>query len=299
MIKIREILRFLDENREGFSFKGSEEDEIIGFSSLPCYCKDTVTWCKKAESISQLGKSDDLYRLIIGPYGINDSGKCLNIIAVENPKKVFFMILENFFNHDTELTDIGKGTYISENVKIGKGVKIGYNCVIDGKVEIGDNTVIYNNVNIINKVDIGKNCVIHSGVNIGHDDYSYTEDEEHNKFMIKHYGGVKIEDDVFIGANSVINRGTIDITTIGRGSKIDAFCHVSHNVIMGEKNALISGTRLYGSVKTGENAYIASAMVKNQLEIGENAVVGMGSVVLNDVADDAVVAGVPAKVIKK
>ena len=68
---------------------------------------------------------------------------------------------------------------------------------------------------------------------------------------------------------------------------------------MGEKNALISGTRLYGSVKTGENVYIASAIVKNQLEIGENAVVGMGSVVLNNVDGDEVVAGVPAKVIKK
>lgn len=299
MIKIREILRFLDESKEMFCFKGNEEDEISGFSSLPCYCSDTVTWCKKPESINQLGKSDDLYKLIVGPEGIGDTERCLNLITVENPKKIFFMIVEKFFNHDTELPEIGKGTYISKDVKIGDSVRIGYNCVIDGKVEIGDNTVIYNNVNIINKVKIGKNCVIHSGVNIGHDDYSYTEDEEHNKFMIKHYGGVMIEDDVFVGANSVINRGTIDDTTIGRGSKIDAFCHVSHNVIMGEKNALISGTRLYGSVRTGENVYIASAIVKNQLNVGKNAVIGMGSVVLNDVADDEVVAGVPAKVIKK
>ena len=152
---------------------------------------------------------------------------------------------------------------------------------------------------MINKVKVGSNCIIHSGTVIGHDDFSYTEDQYHNKTMIKHYGGVDIGKNVFIGANSVINRGTIDDTVINEGCKIDAFCHISHNVRLGEKSSLISGTRLYGSVKTGGNVYIASAIVKNQLTIEENAVIGMGSVVLTDTDKNAVVAGIPAKPLRK
>ena len=185
-------------------------------------------------------------------------------------------------------------SYLKQS-KVGKNVKIGHNCVLDGDIELGDNTIIYNNVSIINKVIIGKDCVIQSGALIGQDDFSYTENEDHKKNMIKHYGGVQIEDDVLIGPGTIINRGTIDNTIISKGCKIDARCVVSHNVVLGENIVLIAGSILYGSVKTGMNAYVASAMVRNQLRIGDNAVIGMGSVVVKDVDADVTVTGVPAK----
>ena len=270
-------------------------DVVDGFSSLSRYRVGTLTWCKELKNLP-----DDLsekYRLIVIPSyynGISD-----NYIITDCGKKAFFSLIEAFFSNEIELPDIGSGTYISDCVKIGKNVKIGHNCVLDGDIELGDNTIIYNNVSIINKVIIGKGCIVQSGALIGQDDFSYTENEGHRKKMIKHYGGVQIEDDVLIGPGTIINRGTIDNTVIGRGCKIDARCIISHNVILGEDSALIAGTILYGSVKTGANAYMATALVRNQLHIGDNAVIGMGSVVVKDVDANVTVAGVPAKKLEK
>lgn len=292
-VNIEEIKDYLVKNDIDFKYFGNEELIVEGFSSLNNYKGDTITWCKSPTAVP----SDvEKYSLVI--IGENCKGIFGNSLCVENPKKVFFLIVDFFFGNEEEIPVIGNGTYISPNVKIGKNVKIGHNCTLAGNVIIGDNTMIYNNVNIINKVIIGNNCVIHSGTNIGHDDFSYTEDDSFNKSMVKHYGGVKIGDNVFIASNCIINRGTIDDTEICDGVKIDAQCHISHNVHIGKNSALVSGSRLYGSVKTGENVYIASAIIKNQLVIGDNAVVGMGSVVLSNVDDNAVVVGSPAKRIR-
>lgn len=291
MIKLQDIIDFLKKEKVKFEFIGDFNDTIIGFSSLGNYKPGTITWCKTDDDFDEKIKSG--YKLLVSSKhkeGISD-----NCIVTVNPKAVFFPIIENFFQTENELPDVGHGTYISSNVKIGKNVRIGYNCVIDGDISIGDNTVIYNNVTIINNVDIGENCVIHSGTVIGHDDYSYIEDEEHRKRMIKHYGGVDIGNDVLIGPLCVINRGTIDNTVIEEGCKIDAQCLVSHNARLGKHSALVGGAKIYGSVETGENFYIASAMIKNQLKAGKNVVVGMGSVVLKDIDDDTTVIGIPAK----
>ena len=298
MVKIRDILDLLRADGE-ISFRGKEDAEITGFSSVTNYQAGTVTWCKTAETAGRMAAGTMRFKLVIMPPSPQLPDNFENIIITEKPKKIFFDIVEQFFAENRQLPDVGQGTYISVEAVIGKNVKIGYNCVMDGKITIEDDTVIYNNVTMINKVHVGKRCVIHSGTVIGHDDFAYVEDECHNKKMIKHYGGVDIGDDVFIGANCAINRGTIDDTVIGEGTKIDGFCHISHNVCLGRKNALVSGTRIYGSVRTGENAYIASSIIKNQLHIGDNAVVGMGSVVIRDVNEDDVVAGVPAKSIKE
>lgn len=295
MIRIKDICTYLDKINLTFFFYGNEDDAIKGFSSLVNYKDGTVTWCKNKNYLPLSMKDYSL--VIVGRE--DDSGEIFeNRIEVDNPKKAFFSIVEHFFDDHEELPEIGTGTYISPDVKIGKNVKIGHNCTLSGKITIGDNTVIYNNVNIINKVVIGRNSIIHSGTNIGHDDFAYTEDESFNKSMIKHYGGVNIGDNVLISSGCIINRGTIDDTVICDGVKIDAQCHISHNVIIGKNSALVSGSKLYGSVHTGENVYIASAIIKNQLKLGNNAVIGMGSVVLNDVEDNAVVVGIPAKRIR-
>lgn len=294
MIKIKDILTFLQNKNIEFVFRGNSDDEINGFSSLYNYKEGTITWCKDIAFLTK-AYEEIPYKLLVINSSNKDYGICDNCIDTPTPKKAFFSILEAFFKSMDELPDIGQGTYVSKKVKLGKNVKIGYNCVLDGDITIEDGTVVYNNVVIINKAKIGKRCIIHSGVTIGHDCYAYTEDCEHNKTMLKHYGGVEIGDDVFIGVNCIIARGTIDDTVIGSGSKLDAQCHISHNVVLGQKSALISGTKLYGSVKTGENAYIVSAMVKNQVEVGNNVTAGMGSVVLQNLEDNMTVVGIPAK----
>ena len=117
--------------------------------------------------------------------------------------------------------------------------------------------------------------------------------------MIKHYGGVKIGNNVHIGSQTHVARGTIDDTVIEDGTKIDTLTHIAHNCRIGKNSAIIAGSLLYGSVELGENSYIASGIVRNQIKVGNNSFVGIGSVVLKDVENDITVIGIPAKPIIK
>lgn len=293
MVSLNEIIKYLEEHGIAYKYYGDNNCSVEGFSSLNKYKENTITWCKNSKYIPN---EDKTYKLVICSKDLKEYFN--NCICVGDSKNVFFSIVDYFWGEDVQSSSIGEGTYISENVSVGKNVIIGHNCVLDGDIIIGDNSRIFNNVVMVNKICIGEKCIIHSGTVLGHDDFSYTEDTNHNKKMIKHYGGVDIGANVFIGSNCVINRGTIDDTIVKDGAKIDAFCHISHNCVVGKNCSLISGTRLYGSTTVNDNAYIASAIVKNQLSIGDNSIVGMGSVVLDDVEDNIVVAGIPAKRIK-
>lgn len=121
-------------------------------------------------------------------------------------------------------------TAVIESKYIGKNVSIGHHCYIGPGVRIGEGVVIENNVSIKNNVAIGGNCLIHLSVCIGTDGFGFYMDEKWQPHKVDHYGGVTIGCDVEIGANTCIDRGTLDNTIIGNRVKIDNLCHISHNV---------------------------------------------------------------------
>ena len=295
-IKISDILAFLDESNIEFSFTGEKDTVISGFSSLRKYKAGSFTWVKKQENIPDDMNLEDI-TLVITSYGIE--GKFRNIIRTNDSKHAFFSTIEHFFDVKKEYPPIGDYTYIGPNVKLGENVRIGHNCTLDGDIIIGNNTIIWNNVSIINRVVIGENTEIQSGAVIGHDGFGYTEDENHIKTMVKHYGGVVIGDDVLISSNVCVVRGTIDDTVIENGSKIDNLSHVAHNCYLGENSALAFPCFLGGSSRIEKNGYIAGAIIRNQCTVHENGFVGMGAVVTKDVPADTVVIGNPAKEYKK
>ena len=109
----------------------------------------------------------------------------------------------------------------------------------------------------------------------------------------------KIGKNVEIGANTCIDRGTIDDTIIGNNVKIDNLCHIAHNVRLEDNVLVIALSLLGGSCIIKKDAYIAPcAAVMNQITIGENSLIGMGAVVTKNVEPNKVVAGVPAKVLR-
>lgn len=298
MMKIEEILRFLDERQIEYSFQGDENVEVEGYSSLKNYKKNTFTWAKN-EKAYEFGFQGKL--LVIAQEGLTVDAE--NVIYTRESKLAFFSLIEYVATQasgDSESGEsVGTGTVIGPDVKLGKNVRIGANCVLQGKITVGDNTRIWNNVTILNHVSIGEDCEIQSGCVIGHDGFAWNENEAHEKTMIKHFGGIEIEDKVYIGPNCVIDRGEIDNTLIRTGAKIDANCFLAHNVVVGRNVILITGSKLYGSSDIGDNAYIASATVRNQCKVGAGAFVGIGSVVIKDVPEHVVVTGVPARIMKK
>ena len=299
-VSLFKILQFLNDSHENYEFEVNQDTEVEGFSSLKNYKEGSITWIKSAGNIpAGFDESIDVAVIQSGE-SIPDSICVKNRIITLESKKIYFAILDELFVEKTEqIFQIGQGTYLSPNVKLGRNVSIGCNCVLDGNITIGDNTRIYHNVTIINNVTIGKNCDIESGVNIGHDGYAFTENESHEKSMIKHYGGVTIGDNVHIGGQTHVARGTLDNTIIEDGVKIDTLIHIAHNCKIGRNSALIAGSLIYGSAELGSNVQITSGIVRNQLKMGNNSFAGIGSVVLKDVPEDTTVIGVPAKVLLK
>ena len=291
-MKITEILRFLDAEQIPYVFRGSAESEVERFSSLTHYRPGTFTWVKKQENIPH-GFDCTAVALAIVSEGV--TGEFPNVIETPQSKHAFFSAMEHFYGENEKRPAIGQFTYLSPKVRLGKNVRIGHNCTLDGDITIGDDTVIWNNVVIVNRVSIGKRCEIQSGCVIGHDGFGYTEDEAHNKTMVKHFGGVTIGDEVYLAMNTVVERGVIDDSEIKRGTKIDCLSLIGHNSVIGEKSALVGGTILYGSCHLGENSYIAGALLRNQCSVGDNAFVGLGAVVVKDVPADTTVIGNPAK----
>lgn len=292
MLKISEILAFLEQEGLPFTFSGNADETVEGFSSLSHYKSGTFTWVKTQENIPA---GFDCSAVTLAIVSEDETDNFPNAIETPQSKRAFFSTIEHFYGEPEERPAIGQFTYISPKVKLGKNVRIGHNCTLDGDITIGDDTVIWNNVVIVNRVTIGERCEIQSGCVIGHDGFGYTEDGNHAKTMVKHFGGVTIGDEVLISSGSCVCRGTIDDTRIEQGTKIDTLCHIAHNVQIGQNVSLISGTLTYGSSRLCENAYIASGIIRNQCTVGENAIVGMGAVVTKDVPADTTVIGNPAK----
>lgn len=293
MITILNILAYLDAERIPYIFSGDSGIAVDGFSSLSHYREGTFTWIKKQENIPD---GQDLSKLRLA--FVSDevaADQIPNVIRTTMSKRAFFGTIEHFYDQPEERPAIGQFTYIGPKVKLGKDVRIGHNCTLDGDITIGDHTVIWNNVTIINRVSIGAYCEIQSGVIIGHSSLAYTENEQHEKVFIKHYGGVRIGDHVYLAKGVNVDQGTIDDTVIDSWCAIDCKSAVSHNCQVGYGTTLAMQCFFGGSTQVGEGCYLSRATTREQSHIGNGATVGMGSVVTRDVAEGQMVVGYPAR----
>lgn len=293
MVTLQEIETFLKQEKLEYRVQVAGEVTVQGFSSLDHYQPGTLTWIKSADRWNA-GMPE--LSLCIVQEGVDIS--LPNQIICHNSKAVFFSLIEHFFAVQEEEEPIGRNTVIGSHVRLGRNVRIGHNCSITGDVVIGDDTVISDNVVIKNRVRIGKRCTIQALTMIGEDGFGAYEEENHRKVMIRHYGGVTIGDDVFISSHVDIERGTIDDTYIGDGTKIAPCTLIAHNSRV-EKDAMLICSHLYGSVHVGENSWVVGSIVKNQCNVGDNTIIGIGSAVTRDIEDGKVAVGIPAKVIRE
>lgn len=293
-ISITEILSFLKERNIDFSFQGCCSDRVIGFSSLNHYKNGTITWVKNPASFGE--KKENLpMQLVITEQNSGLNPK--NIIEADNSKEIFFSVLRQFWGEVEEREIAGDSVILTKS--IGKNVSIGHHCFVGKDVVIEDNVQIGNNVQIECPCHIGDNSTIASGVVIGTDGFGYFQDNQGQYQKVPHFGGVWIGSKVEIGANTCIDRGTIDDTCIGDNVKIDNLCHIAHNVQIGENSLVIALSMIGGSATLEKDVYIApGCLIKNQIEIEKDAFVGMGTVVLCNVPQNKVVVGVPAKILR-
>lgn len=296
MISDSDIVEFLSGNGMFLQYlRGMENEEdacIIGFCSLQKLKNFCVTWIKRGSNDLEevFGSVDNL--LVIAEQPVRIEGKNIRCIVVPYAKRAYFRILRHFFSGREEAGTSPTAVVESSTVS---AAAIGPFCYIGPDVKIGRGTVLGTHVSIVGTCEIGENVLIHSGVRIGTDGFGYFMDENNIPEKVPHFGGVKIGNRVEIGANTCIDRGTLDDTVIEDDVKIDNLCHIAHNVRIGKGAMVVAQSLICGSADIGERAYIApGAIVKNQLSVGGDAFVGMGAVVVKDVESGMVVAGVPA-----
>ena len=219
-------------------------------------------------------------------------------IFSDNPKEDIVEYCKHFLGFEKTLSEsvIASSAKIDNSVSINGIVSVGANVVIEENViignncKIGANTVIYKGTQIGDNVEIGSNNTI-GGVGFGYAQNLTTK--EYTQFP--HYGAVIIKNNVSIGNNTCIDRGSLSDTVLEEGVKIDNLVHIAHNVKIGKNTLVIAHAMIAGSVTIGENCWIApSSSIRNGIEIGNNVTVGLASNVTKSVGDNEIVTGNPA-----
>ena len=190
---------------------------------------------------------------------------------------------------------IGEYAIIGANAKLADGVVIGSHCVVGDGASIGEGARLWPGVTIYPGATLGARAMVHSGARIGCDGFGYVfRDGAHQK--IQHVGRCIVGDDVEIGANTTIDRGSIDDTVIGNGTKIDNLVHIAHNVRIGEKCLLMAQVGVAGSVIVGDGAILAGqAGISGHVSIGAGARVAAQAGVFGDIPAGESWSGYPAR----
>jgi UDP-3-O-[3-hydroxymyristoyl] glucosamine N-acyltransferase len=207
---------------------------------------------------------------------------------------------------------VGPFVYIGPHSKVAAGTVIKSHSSIGSHVTIGRDSLIYSGVVIEDYSTVGNRVIIHANTVIGSDGYSYVTEEPSNleklqrgdfnfnmgrqiQEKILSAGSVLIEDDVEIGANTVIDRGTIGATHIGEGTKIDNLCQIAHNVEIGKDCLIIANTGIAGSSKIQDRVVMAGGSgCADGVEIGHDVVVGAYCAVNSSLDPFLPVLGIPA-----
>lgn len=219
-----------------------------------------------------------------------------SLILVEDPYNSFTVLLEEYYklisfqktgveepSYLGEKSIIGQNiyrgafSYIGSNVKIGDNVKIYPHVYVGDNSIIGSNTILHPNVKLYADTRIGNNCVIHAGTVIGSDGFGFAPQEDKTYKTIPQLGNVLIEDNVTIGANTVIDCATLfgDSTIIRQGVKMDNLIQIAHNVEIGKNTVIAAQTGISGSTKIGENCMLAGQVgIAGHLVIANNTSIG-------------------------
>jgi len=222
-------------------------------------------------------------------------------IVIDNPY-LYFAKVSQLLNPSKSLKkEVHKSAIIHPSCKLGLDIYIGPNVVIDENVSIDDRVVIHAGSmieadSVIGKASvihphvvikantvIGKNCTLYAGCVIGSDGFGYAKDD--NKWIaIPQTGRVILGDNVDIGSNSTIDRGTLDDTIISSGVKIDNLVQIGHNCMIGENTIIAGCVGIAGSAKIGKNCAIGgAAMILGHLSITDNVTISPGSMITRSI----------------
>jgi UDP-3-O-[3-hydroxymyristoyl] glucosamine N-acyltransferase len=234
-------------------------------------------------------------------------------IRVDDPYAALAAVLPVLYPERTDPPEIHPTAVIGEEAELGEGVTIGAYAVIGRRVRIGDrcriaahvvigddcvlgaDSLLHPQCTLYPGVRLGERCVIHGGARLGSDGFGFALVQGAQR-KIPQVGGCVLGDDVEVGANTTIDRGSVGDTVVGSGTKIDNLVQIGHNCRIGQHVLLISQVGVAGSTTVGDHAILGGQVgVQGHIRIGAGARVGGQAGVIGDVPDGANVSGYPAR----
>lgn len=286
---------------------GDVELEISGVTGIAEAGPTDITYVNDASYLAVLRASTCgavIVRQLID--GLNKAQ-----ITADNPRLAYAKLLEHFYVKPRPALGVSPQAYVAPdavlgadvtlypNVYVSVGARIGAGSTLLPGVFIGEGSVlgeyctIHPNAVIREGVTLGDRVIVHAGAVIGGDGFGYVF-TGHDLYKIPHVGGVVIEDDVEIGCNACIDRGTTGNTVIGRSAKLDNLVQVAHNVRVGRCSALVSQVGVAGSSVIGDFVLLGGQVgVADHAEIASGSVIGARSGVMGKLAAGEY-AGAPA-----
>ena len=293
----------------GGTVEGDGELEVTGAATLSEAGPGDISFLANPKYEKELRESKASV-VIVGPE-VQEEGRAL--IRCGDPYYAFMQIVVLLHGHRehekvgiSEKASVARDAIIGANVdihdfvtvsaeaEIGENTRIYPNCTIGPGSKIGKDCILYPNVTVYDGCTIGDRVTIHSGTVIGQDGFGYaTHGGLHHK--IPQIGGVVIEDDVEIGANCAIDRGTLGDTVIGRGTKMSNLIAIGHNTRIGPHCLLVAQVGIAGSVKVGQYCVFGGQVgVVGHIEIGDQVQIGAQAGVTNNVESGQKIVGSPA-----
>lgn len=296
-ISLDKIINFLD--KDVIEVCGNTDNIFIKYlRPANKVDKYTLDWINSIKSNKQSITENSLAKVILVDETIQYTQELIDqkkvIIKVNDPKYCILKIGNHFFKENIKL-EIHPTAIISSNAKLGNPIFIGANTYI-GSCKIGNNVLIYPNVVINDKVIIGNNVIIKSGAVLGFDGFGYERDENNNLIKFPQLGNLIIHNNVEIGSNTCIDKGSLSDTIIGFNSKINNLCHIAHNVEIGKNVIVTAHVNISGSSIIEDDVWIGpNASLRGQQRIGKGATIGTGAVVTKNVPEGETWIGNPAK----
>ncbi len=192
---------------------------------------------------------------------------------------------------------IGPHVTLGRAVRLGRNVRLGAGCVLGDGVRLGDDVELYPRVTVYSGTEIGNRVILHAGAVLGSDGFGYVPGRRGQPpRKIPQVGRCLIGDDVEIGANTTVDRGSVDDTVIGPGTKIDNLVQVAHNVRIGARCLIAAMVGIAGSTHVGDDVFLAGQVgLSDHITVGSGVRVTVQAGVIGDIADGATVSGYPAR----
>lgn len=277
---------------------GNSDNFATNFAPLFEAKKDSICWMRKkgAEAV-KIVQATPFSILICTAIDIPvEQLENKTLIFVEHPQIAYMRLLHKTFSHRVCVEPgVHPTAIVSPKASIGSNCSIGPFVTI-GACTIGDNCIIKSHATIQDHSQIGSNVLISEHCNIGGEGFGFIKNEHGKLENMLHIGAVVIEDDVAIFPYTNVDRSTLGVTRIGRGTKIDHYCHIGHNSAIGMNNVITPNVTLLGGVQIGDGCMVGCGTAfRDGVRVGNNVTIGMSSVVTKDILSDEVWVGSPAR----